>query len=159
MTIETFQTRMRRTGQRHDRCIICGRRNRRGLGLRFKACRDGSVEASFACPESYEGYSGVLHGGVVSALLDSAMTNCLFAQGLEAFTAELNVRFLKPVRTLHPALVRACLTRSCPPLFRLEATLHQTGSLMARATASFIRRTGSETTSFQRKEIDTDPRY
>jgi acyl-coenzyme A thioesterase PaaI-like protein len=35
----------------------------------------------------------MLHGGVISSILDGTMTNCLFAHGTVAVTAELRVRF------------------------------------------------------------------
>ena len=63
------------------------------LGLEFRVLADGSVTASFDCGESFDGYGGMLHGGVVSAIADGAMTNSLFAYGIAAVTAELNVRF------------------------------------------------------------------
>lgn len=38
-------------------------------------------------------YIDLLHGGIASTLLDAAMTHCLLSKGIEALTAELNVRF------------------------------------------------------------------
>lgn len=63
----------------HRNCVVCGTVNGRGLRLDFRTSEDGSVQATFDCREAYAGYANVLHGGVVSALLDGAMTNCLFA--------------------------------------------------------------------------------
>jgi acyl-coenzyme A thioesterase PaaI-like protein len=37
---------------------------------------DGGVEAHFDCSRIFEGYSHRIHGGVIAALLDGAMTNC-----------------------------------------------------------------------------------
>jgi uncharacterized protein (TIGR00369 family) len=91
----------------------------------------------------YQGYDGYLHGGVIAALLDSAMTNCLFAHGRIALTGELNVRFLKPVVVNEPAIVSARVVESSPPLFCMEAELSQNGQSVAKATAKFIETRGT----------------
>jgi acyl-coenzyme A thioesterase PaaI-like protein len=41
-------------------------------------------------------YTGLLHGGMTSTLLDAAMTHCLFMQGVQALTAELTVDSFHP---------------------------------------------------------------
>jgi uncharacterized protein (TIGR00369 family) len=99
---------------------------------------DGSVQADFDCGDLLEGYPHTLHGGIIASLLDGAMTNCLFAHGLVAVTAELTIRFLRPVVTNQAATVQAWLQRSRRTLHRLEAELRQNGQLMAMATGKFI---------------------
>ncbi len=80
----------------------------------------------------------MLHGGVISALLDGAMTNCLFANGIRALTAELKVRFLLPVNTTDPIRLQAVIQRSGSHLHLLEGKLSQNGILKAKALAKFI---------------------
>ena len=117
---------------------MCGRANDRGLHLHFVLLEDGSVQASFDCGEAFEGYAGSLHGGVISALLDGAMTHCIFAQGHAAVTAELKVRYRHPVVTSRIAVVRGWMKRSSPPLYLMEAKLLQDGKVKATATAKFM---------------------
>ena len=139
MTTEQKQrnlTRFRDT--HHARCIVCGSRNKQGLKLSFQSCPDGSIEGRFPCRRLFQGYDGLLHGGVISAVLDSAMTNCLFAHGIVAVTGELTVRFLQPVLLTHEAVVTAKIKASCPPLHRMEANMSQHGRIVARATARFM---------------------
>lgn len=124
--------------QVHSRCIVCGAWNTRGLHLGFAVMPDGSVQAVFDCADILEGYAHTLHGGVIASLLDGAMTNCLFAHGLVAVTAELTIRFLRPAGTNRRVTVRAWLEDSSPTLHRLAAELWQDGQLMARATGKFI---------------------
>jgi uncharacterized protein (TIGR00369 family) len=120
----------------HSQCILCGADHPRGLRLAFNTHADGHVEATFPCDHLYQGYTGYLHGGVTAALLDSAMTNCLFAHGRVAVTGELNVRFLKPVIVSRSAVVSARSAESLPPLFYMKAELRQNGETMA--TAKFM---------------------
>ena len=119
-------------------CVVCGKDRAQGLGLDFAVQADGSVRAEFGCPEAYEGYRGVLHGEVISAMLDGAMTNCLFALGIAALTAELVVRFRHPVATDRPISVVGRLSRSTPPLHAMEADIIQGGVVMAVAKAKFM---------------------
>lgn len=93
----------------HSRCVVCGARNTRGLHPDFAVMPDGGVQAEPDCADVLEGYPHTLHGGVIASLLDGAMTNCLFAHGLVAVTAELTIRFLRPAATNRTATVRAWL--------------------------------------------------
>jgi hypothetical protein len=70
-------------------------------------------------------------------LLDAAMTQCLFARGVEAVTATLALEYKRPTSTECEVLVRAHLTQESPPLYRLEAVLVQRQQVRARASATF----------------------
>jgi acyl-coenzyme A thioesterase PaaI-like protein len=124
----------------HPDCIGCSSDNASGLALEFHLRADKGVQAEFSCDRLYQGYPGFLHGGVTSMLLDSAMTNCLFAHHITAVTARLIVRFLLPVAIDRPAVVRAWIKEYEPPLFVLEGELEQGGRILVRASAKFIDR-------------------
>jgi acyl-coenzyme A thioesterase PaaI-like protein len=125
-------------GSVHPACFVCGGTNQRGLRLRYLACDGNGVQAELGCDASLEGYGGRLHGGVITAALDGAMTHCLFALGRKAVTAELIVRFRHPVTTGRPATVRARLERDLGPLYLLQAELVQDGVVKAVASAKFL---------------------
>lgn len=142
-TIAEQQARLEVTrNEAHPDCVSCSSTSPVGLGLRFLVRKDGGVESEFACREIYQGYPGVLHGGVTSMLLDAAMTNCLFSCGKAAVTARLIIRFLLPIRIDDTAVIRAWLRDCSPPLFVLEAELMQNGRVMASAAGKFIDRDG-----------------
>ncbi len=124
--------------QAHPNCIVCGPENRSGLNLDFDLLDNGMVQTSFRCEAFYQGFPGMLHGGVISALLDGAMTNCLFAHGRTGFTGELRVRFRYPVATGQDSLVRAWIEKSSPPFHVLKAELIQDQQIKARATGKFM---------------------
>jgi uncharacterized protein (TIGR00369 family) len=127
---------LRRTS--HSGCYVCGSANGRGLGIEFRQNGQGVVEAVFACQTVFEGYPDMLHGGIICTLLDGAMTNCLFANGVTAVTADLKVRFRHPVVTKRPARVRAWVTATLRPLHELAAELVQNEQVMATAKAKFF---------------------
>ena len=122
----------------HPRCVVCGPSNNAGLRLEFMASGLGEVSARFDCAADYEGYSGILHGGVVATLVDGAMTNCLFAQGVPAVTAGLTVRFRHPVVTGVPATVRAWIERSSSARHVLRAEIVQGAQIKTTAVGRFL---------------------
>jgi len=122
----------------HSQCLMCGPANTLGLRLKFRVQPDGAVLAVFPCRVAFQSYRETLHGGVISALLDAAMTNALFSIGVVGVTAELTVRFLAPVALGRGVVIRACIEKASHPLFYVRAELEQERQLMARATAKFL---------------------
>ena len=124
--------------QAHANCVVCSPANSRSLRLEFAASDDGGVQACFDCDKAFQGYASMLHGGVIASLLDGAMTNCMFAHGIPAITAELNVRFRHPVLIGQFATVRAWIERLSPPLHLLKAEVLQDEQLKATALGKFM---------------------
>jgi len=79
-------------------CFVCGVSNPSGLALRFHD--DGRlVTARFAFRPQHVGFAATVHGGLISTVLDEVMVwVCGVRTGRFAYCAELNVRFLQPVR-------------------------------------------------------------
>ncbi len=140
MTIDTALDGPNLRQEAHPNCVVCGPRSEPGLRLDFSTLQDGSVQTYFECESTYEGFPGMLHGGVISCLLDGAMTNCLFAHGHKGITGELKVRFRYPVVTGQRAIVRAWIDGSSPPFHVLKAELLQDQQVKARATGKFVER-------------------
>ncbi len=132
--------RLRSTRRRaHPHCAVCSCAGPGGLGQEFVLQADGSVEGVFAANAPLQGYPGLLHGGIAAAFLDGAMTNCLFAHGVQALTAELSVRYREPVAVPGKITTRAKLTESHGRLYFLRAELRQEGRLKATAIGKFVR--------------------
>lgn len=124
--------------QEHRNCLFCGDLHPNSLGLRFLKQDDGSVRTHYTCSDIFQGYDGILHGGIIASLLDSAMTNCLFLTGVRAMTADLKVRYRHPVPTDAALEISAELTERCSPLYRLKAVLTHNKRIMASAEARFM---------------------
>ena len=123
----------------HPFCFVCSSSNPMGLGLRYTPQPDGSVIATFMGNCALEGYSGLLHGGLIATLLDGAMTNCLFARGIRCLTAELNVRYHESVAASEEVLLRAWLEDDAHGLYQLRANLIQAGTVRASAIGKFMK--------------------
>ena len=79
----------------------------------------------------------MLHGGVISTVLDGAMGHCMFAHGQVAVTVEIATRFRHPVATSKKASVSAKIIRSSHPLYLLEAEIIQDGKVKATGNGKF----------------------
>ena len=123
--------------QHHPHCVVCWDRHPFGLQVDYRVTSVHTVEGTFGCGKSYEGYEGIVHGGIVSSLLDGAMASCLLAMGCEAYTVDLRLRLRGAVRTGLPATIRGEWVRQAGPLHLLNATLEQDGKLCASARAKF----------------------
>ena len=103
-----------------EMCFACGRRNPDGLHLEFESNDDG-VATSIVFQKRYQGYRDVVHGGLVSTILDEAMVTLLNRRGILAVTAELTVRFLAPVPVGERVDVSARLTDHRGKLYGVAA--------------------------------------
>lgn len=125
----------------HTNCMVCSRveSNPDTLQLEFERDFEGRVTAQFQVTSRHQGYDGLLHGGMVSTLLDAAMTHCLFTYGVQALTAELVVRFIAPIPVGQQVTVSAHLVCQKRGIYQLEAFITQGQQSLARATAKFIK--------------------
>jgi len=123
----------------HPDCLICSSKGRITPHLLFEADENGAVRADFHCTSRLQGYPGWLHGGAVSAILDAAMTNCLFARGISGVTARLSVRFREPVEVGDIASARAWVARESPRLLELRGEVIQRGRVKVTAEGKFMR--------------------
>lgn len=123
----------------HPHCLLCGSHNSSGFKLNLWVSAIGVVRGEFACRSAFQGYPKMLHGGMISAILDAAMTNCLFSLGVVAVTAELTIRYLSPVNLDCQVEVSGSLESSEVPLYHMTAEMKQAGHVVARAKAKFFK--------------------
>jgi len=56
-----------------EMCFVCGRSNPVGLYMSFYDDGELEVISEYTVPEHYQGYPGIVHGGVVAAMLDEVV--------------------------------------------------------------------------------------
>jgi acyl-coenzyme A thioesterase PaaI-like protein len=82
-------------------CFICGLENPVGLHLHIYETEPGVVETSYVAPEHFQGYPGVLHGGIVGAIIDEISGRAHMGSDPMSprfmFTARLEVKYRKNV--------------------------------------------------------------
>src|SRR5262245_29497975 len=67
-SIILHMTKIKQPNSRH--CLVCGLENPIGLHLHIYETEPGVVESQYTAPEHFQGYPGVLHGGMVAAIID-----------------------------------------------------------------------------------------
>lgn len=121
-------------------CFGCGRLNAYGLQLTFYRTTDG-VLSLFTPEQRHEGYTGVVHGGIVTTVLDEVMAWALYAQEIWAVTGDLKVRFRRPVAVGVPTIAAAKIASVRSRTVEVTASLVESESdqLLAEATGTFVR--------------------
>jgi acyl-coenzyme A thioesterase PaaI-like protein len=99
----------------------------------------GNLCSRFFCEARYQGYPGRMHGGIVSALIDSAMTRCLFGHGIAAYTVRLNLKYSHPVDIGKYAEIRVSIMEKRSNTITLSAAVVQDGKKRIGAEATFWR--------------------
>ncbi len=82
----------------YSTCFVCGDDNPIGLAMKFKG-KDKSIESKFTLKPEYCGYKNIVHGGIISAILDEGMgwTGWLTFKKYY-LTLEIKIRLKTPVR-------------------------------------------------------------
>ena len=78
-------------------CFACGLDNPIGLKMAFYEDDGGRIVASFTTHEAHQGYPGMVHGGIVTALLDEVLGRVAIASERWMVTGRLNIRFRQPI--------------------------------------------------------------
>lgn len=81
-------------------CFICGLENPVGLQLKIYEVEPGVIESVYTAPEHFQGYPGVLHGGIVATILDEISGRAHMGPADAPrfmFTAKLEVKYRKNV--------------------------------------------------------------
>ena len=122
-------------------CFVCGLANPFGLHLRFTNSAPGEVTAEYTVSEEYQGYPGVVHGGIVAAMLDEAAGRSHMGGDPPRFmfTARLNVQYRKNVPVGQPLhLVGKAGKTRVRSAAATSAIYNQEGELLAEAEAILV---------------------
>lgn len=131
--------------RRQKGCVVCGQENPFGLRIRYAREGDGAITAEWRPTENWEGFEGIVHGGIVGTVLDEAMAKAVAAMNCEALTGELRVRFRRHVTAGENLRIRGWVVEKVKRLVRTEATLTAAdGSERAHAWARFLALPGPE---------------
>ncbi len=90
--------------------------------------------------EHHQGWPGVLHGGIVTAILDETIGRVAFLHNRWVQTAKLSVRFKRPAPLGEALCARGELVRNNRRLMEMHGGLYLAGSneLLAEAKGTFI---------------------
>ncbi len=122
-------------------CFGCGPRSAIGLKLRFAELEDRSVVGNVTVTQPYQGWRGVVHGGIVALMLDETMAYAAAALGYLGVTGEMKIRFKKPVPTNEPLVLSGKVLWQRRNVFGIEAQVaDRSGKVLAFSQGSFVSR-------------------
>jgi uncharacterized protein (TIGR00369 family) len=122
-------------------CFACGRDNPIGLQLRFRRDGKAGVTSVYQPRPEDQGFPGVMHGGILAALLDEAMAWSMYAADRAlGVTAKMETRYRRAVSLDGPLTVRAAIVRSRGRRIEVEATIDDaSGARLVEGAGLFLR--------------------
>lgn len=120
-----------------DHCLVCGQDNPVGFRCIFHADGERAWTDAVA-PKHFEGFGGVIHGGLISALLDEAMWFGIYTKGHATMTVDLNVRLRRSLAPLTPVRVTAKMTGRKRRFLLAQAQMRDDKGVVATAEGRFL---------------------
>jgi uncharacterized protein (TIGR00369 family) len=120
-------------------CFCCGADNERGLRLAITYPQAGTAESSVEIPSWFSGWKNMTHGGFLATVLDEIMAHACVGMSQSAVTAEMTVRYKKPVETGARLTARGSVEESRGRILMTRGWLYDgEGAVVAEAHARFI---------------------
>ncbi len=120
-------------------CFACGKHNKHGMHLDIRKTKKG-VELDFVAPERFEGWRGVIHGGIVATILDELIAWACTVRGYDAVTGELNIRFRQALKVGQKVHGIGRITEEHGCLLRGESELvDASGKVIAQALGKMMK--------------------
>ena len=119
-------------------CFACGQNNPIGLKLKFVEIA-GRYVAKCVMDKNYQSFNGVLHGGIITTLLDEAMGGYLFHLKQPAYTGKLEVRYRRPTSTGEQLTVSGWIAGRKRNVVEMRSEIALSdGTITAEATAKMV---------------------
>jgi acyl-coenzyme A thioesterase PaaI-like protein len=135
----TTQTHKKLPNSSH--CFVCGLENDFGLKLAFYQEAEGTIVVDYAVPDQYQGYPGVVHGGIVTTMMDEVLGRVFMIDDPNRFmfTAKLTTRYRKPVPTETPLMIVGKIVKDRGHIAEAKAELFgPDGTLLAEAEGLMV---------------------
>ncbi len=128
----------------YGNCFVCGKNNVSGLRLRFEIDKEKqTLKTTFIAGPTFQGWDGIVHGGIICTLLDEAMAKLVYELGYPAVTASIEVKFKKPAPILETLLVHGEITEVSRRLVKAKARVaKEDGTLLAEGKSTLVKQSG-----------------
>jgi uncharacterized protein (TIGR00369 family) len=128
--------------KRYPNCFVCGDKNPIGLNVPFYV-KDDRVVAEYIAGPNFEGYKDILHGGILSSLLDEVMIRAVLAKGINCLTSEIKVKFKKMVKTGEKLQMEGWVVEDRGKILVAQGKItKQNGEVVAEGEGKFFRAQG-----------------
>ena len=127
---------------RYPGCFVCGEKNEIGLGAHFYWDGHKAV-CDIVADERHCGYRHLFLWGIVATFLDEVMIKALLAEDHFVVTAEMTIRFRKPVHTGDRLHCEGWLTEKRGTVYRtVGKVVNQDSETVAEAAGKYVRPKG-----------------
>ena len=118
--------------------FACGEQNPQGLHLKFETNGE-KVWSTFTPKPEHQGYPGLMHGGLITTVMDEVMARCVNLLGFHGVTARMELRFREGIPIGETIKVEASIVNARKTIVDLEANTYlSNGKLAAEAKARFM---------------------
>ena len=124
-------------------CFLCGKKNPWGLKMEWvNKYDDGLIEGAVTVPDNFCSYAGVVHGGIVAAILDETAGRAIMLdENWDRFmvTMKLEVIYRRPTPTRVPLRAVGKVVKDSGTRARVEGWLYDPdGNLCAACSATVV---------------------
>lgn len=124
-------------------CFVCGDKNEIGLKVAFFH-ENGKAKGQYTPTKEFEGYKDILHGGILSTLLDEVMIYSLIAQGIITVTVHIEIKFKKPAKIGETLYMEGWMTEDKGKILCTEGKIFtKDGKIVAQSKGKFFRAEGN----------------
>jgi uncharacterized protein (TIGR00369 family) len=123
-------------------CFVCGLQNDLGLKLKFYEVGARKTRAETIIEDSFQGYPGIVHGGVIAAMLDEAAGRTVMNNANPdrmVVTGKMDIRYRKPVSTGNLLVITGELVEDKGRISIAASKIHDDcGNLLAEAQVTLV---------------------
>jgi acyl-coenzyme A thioesterase PaaI-like protein len=135
-----YKENLKRLRNMHHSLCLFSRQPSIVPGLRFLFDDSGALHGVFACNKFHQGYDGMAHGGVIAAIVDASMTQCLMGHGIVGYTTDLSIQYRKPVLIGRKATLETSVKEvKMSVLYSMRCEIVQDRNLVVQATGRFFK--------------------
>lgn len=121
-------------------CFICGKTNPIGFKAEFEVDPvQRQAKTTVRISEAFQGWRGITHGGIISALLDEICAQACMCAGLQIVTSEMKLRYRAPVPTGSVVTVIGQVVGERRRLVDVKGWLELDGQVVAEAEVVMYR--------------------
>lgn len=123
-----------------SRCFVCGKDNPAGLRALFETDPSRrTISGRFTPQKEHEGWDGIVHGGILSALLDEAMVKLAAHLGSKAVSAEITVKYKAPAASGEELHILGRLVNESGRFIEAAASVSQRSVVVAEAKGKLLK--------------------
>jgi uncharacterized protein (TIGR00369 family) len=109
------------------------------LGIELQELAPGSAEFRVAAGQEHTNPMGLIHGGLMTSIVDAAMGNAVRSLGIKGVTADMSIALMAAARPGDTIIARGKVLKSGKNLIFTEALVYVGETLAGHSKATFFK--------------------